>query len=108
MTWQCRLTRWRRGEAEPAIWPILQPRPGRLRDRDIRLQILRQAVPFQVLRLLYEIHTLLANLQRSEFCRKMMAAPGEASINSVPAFGLPKINSSVGGIFSPIFPASPL
>ena len=37
-----------------------------------------------------------------------MAALGEASINGVPPFGLPKIRSLVGGIFSPAFSASPL
>jgi len=31
-----------------------------------------------------------------------------ASISGVPAFGLPKINNFVGGIFMPVFSASPL
>ena len=37
-----------------------------------------------------------------------MAALGEASMSGVPAFGLPKIKSLVGGIFIPTFSASPL
>ena len=37
-----------------------------------------------------------------------MAALGAASISGVPPFGLPKIKSLVGGIFSPTFSASPL
>ena len=37
-----------------------------------------------------------------------MALLGAASISGVPAFGLPKIKSLVGGIFIPTFSASPL
>src|SRR5256886_975648 len=37
-----------------------------------------------------------------------MATLGAASISGVPAFGLPKIRSLVGGIVIPIFAASPL
>ena len=42
------------------------------------------------------------------FSGRSMAALGAASISGVPAFGLPKIRSLVGGIFSPAFSASPL
>ena len=38
----------------------------------------------------------------------LFALLGAASITGVPAFGLPKISSLVGGIFSPAFSASPL
>ena len=37
-----------------------------------------------------------------------MAMLGAASMKGVPALGLPKINSFVGGIFIPAFSASPL
>src|SRR5882672_2072638 len=37
-----------------------------------------------------------------------MAVLGAASISGVPAFGLPKINNFVSGIFKPTFAASPL
>ena len=38
----------------------------------------------------------------------LFALLGAASITGVPAFGLPKISSLVGRIFSPAFSASPL
>jgi len=37
-----------------------------------------------------------------------MALLGAASMSGVPDLGLPKIKSLVGGIFIPIFSASPL
>src|SRR5438552_16975406 len=59
--------------------------------------------------LLYESHTFpCASSQTRIFSGRSMATLGAASISGVPAFGLPKITSLVGGSFIPTFAASPL
>ena len=56
-----------------------------------------------------ETHTLLCSFSQTKIFRgRSIATLGAACINGVPAFGLPKISSLVGRIFSPTFSASPL
>src|SRR5215471_17633222 len=59
--------------------------------------------------LLYETQTFPSLSSRIRiFKGRSIAMLGAASIRGVPALGLPKISSLVGGIFIPTFSASPL
>src|SRR2546421_1682011 len=54
------------------------------------------------------LHDALPISQTKIFRGRSMAMLGAASISGVPALGVPKISNFVGGIFIPIFAASPL